>query len=386
MHVTEPDLDALSIDGANALRKKLEAPPKLEIAKNVRAAANAGGGNFYARLVRVVRGPGRLTTHEFFYYRLYDPALADAALARFVGKAAQNRMHFACNDARWFATCHDKLLWSTILAGAKLTVPDTVAVFGKTGRFGTSRPLGSEDELRRFIADPGNHPLFCKPVDGINSIGAIRIEGIAGDGLVINGGEERRIDDIVRFMSSLSPAGYLLQRVLRPAPALAPITGTAIASIRFLALLTDKEPAIESAVIKLPTRNRVADNFWRDGNMLAAIDLASGTITRAIVGTGSSLKIIEQEPATGAALIGFALPDFEAAQSLCLRAAVHFGGIRTQSWDVALTADGPVLLEMNFGGDLNLHQLAHNRGILSDAYCRHLRACGYKRRLPSGAQ
>ena len=52
--------------------------------------------------------------------------------------------------------------------------------------------------------------------------------------------------------------------------------------------------------------------------------------------------------------------------------------IRTQSWDVALTDKGPVLLEVNFGGDLNLAQLAHGTGVLDDAYANHLRRCGYR--------
>jgi hypothetical protein len=378
-------LDPLDLAGASALRKALENPPKLDLAENVRGAAKAGGGRFVGRLLRAVRGPGKLTVHEFFYYRLYDPALAETALERFVGKNAQARMHFACNDTRWFAACHDKLLWSTILAGAGLAVPDTVAVFGKSGPPGAGELLRTDEELRAFVGDSRNHPLFCKPIDGINSIGAIRIEGAEGDSLVINGGEQRRLADVARFMSSLSPAGYLLQKVLRPQPALEPLTGAAIASLRFLVLLGDDGAAIESTVIKLPARNQVADNFWRKGNILAAIDLASGRIARAITGTGAALSVVETEPTSGTILPGFAIPDFTAAQSLGLRAAAHFRGIRTQSWDVALTADGPVLLEMNFGGDLNLHQLAHNRGILSDSYCRHLRACGYKRRLPAGA-
>jgi Sugar-transfer associated ATP-grasp len=381
--MNKPELDVLSVAEATALRKRLGAPPKLELAANVRAAANASGGHFLQRLLKVVGGFGKLTAHEYFYYRLYHPSLSEAALDRFVGKKIQNRMHAACNDVRWFAACHDKLLWSAILTGASLPVPDTVALFGKMGRFGASRSLRSKDELSRFITDPSNHPLFCKPVDGINSLGAIRIEGIKGEELIINGGYQRRIGDVVHFISSLSPAGYLLQKVLPPSPLLAPITGSAISSIRFLVLLTGTGPAVESAVIKLPTKDQVADNFWRSGNMLAAIDLASGTITRAVAGVGSDLKVIEREPASGINLPGFTVPDFQAAQALILQAAVYFSGIRTQSWDVALTADGPVLLEMNFGGDLNLHQLAHNRGVLSDAYCRHVRACGYKRRLPA---
>ena len=116
--------------------------------------------------------------------------------------------------------------------------------------------------------------------------------------------------------------------------------------------------------------------------MLGAINLDTGRLARVVTGSGPGLRVIDNDPSGNAELVAMVVPDFDAARSLCLKAAALFPGIRTQSWDVALTAAGPALLELNFGGDLNLHQLAHNRGILSDSYCRHLRACGYRGPLP----
>jgi hypothetical protein len=43
-----------------------------------------------------------------------------------------------------------------------------------------------------------------------------------------------------------------------------------------------------------------------------------------------------------------------------------------------VTDQGPVLLEVNFGGDLNLAQLADGRGVLDDDYRAHLRQCGFR--------
>ena len=59
-------------------------------------------------------------------------------------------------------------------------------------------------------------------------------------------------------------------------------------------------------------------------------------------------------------------------------AAQALPGIRTQSWDVALTDRGSVLLEVNYGGGLNLAQLAHGVGVLDETYTEHLRQNGYR--------
>lgn len=59
-----------------------------------------------------------------------------------------------------------------------------------------------------------------------------------------------------------------------------------------------------------------------------------------------------------------------------------FPGIGTQSWDIALADTGPVALELNWGGDLHLHQLAHGRGILDGVYRDHVAARVSGRRSP----
>ena len=53
-------------------------------------------------------------------------------------------------------------------------------------------------------------------------------------------------------------------------------------------------------------------------------------------------------------------------------------GIRTQSWDVALSDQGPGFLEVNFRADLNLAQLADGKGGLDHGYTEHLRECGFR--------
>jgi hypothetical protein len=122
------------------------------------------------------------------------------------------------------------------------------------------------------------------------------------------------------------------------------------------------------------------DNFWRVGNMIGAIDASSGRITREVRGTGMDQGVNEPHPDTGHPVVGTIIPDWEALTERVREAAAALPGIRTQSWDVALSDCGPALLEVNYGGDLNLGQLAHGKGVLDEVYAEHLRRCGYKLR------
>jgi Sugar-transfer associated ATP-grasp len=178
----------------------------------------------------------------------------------------------------------------------------------------------------------------------------------------------------------LGGAGYVIQRRLASAPELAALFGPRLWSARLRALVTPAEPLIHRAVAKIATGDNPADNFWRAGNMIGAIDASSGRITRVVRGTGMDQRANESHPDTGCPMVGTMIPDWAAVTKSVREAATLFPGIRTQSWDVALSDRGPVLLEVNYGGDLNLAQLAHGKGVLDEVYAEHLRRCGYKLR------
>lgn len=358
----------LNAEADTKLRAALDGPPAVDRRTVIREIARSKQGIVWVRnLVAAIRGPGKLTADEFFYYGLHRAGMTKECTRSYVGKNAQRLMHNACNDPHWFAPCHDKALFYTVLAGAGLPAPETLAVLGPKGRCGYSSAELSIGALTSVLRDSGE-PVFAKPIDGMYSVGAMVIESpevfVRGHGAMSAG-------TLVDYMGKVAPKGYMIQKILAPHPDLAD-TVSAVPSLRLLVIANDT-PVVLSAVLKMPAASNVADNFWRSGNAIAAVQ--EGRISRAIV----SRQL--QPPAESPALVGRAVPDWERATTLVLDAARLFPAIRTQSWDVALTDNGPVLLELNFGGDLNLHQLSHDCGILTSSYREHLKRCGYKGQL-----
>ena len=99
---------------------------------------------------------------------------------------------------------------------------------------------------------------------------------------------------------------------------------------------------------------------------------------RTVQGTGTETSVNGAHPDSGRPIVGTPIPGWEDLIALAKEAARMLPGIRTQSWDIALAEQGPVLLEVNFGGDLNLAQLANGAGVLDEAYSEHVRRCGYR--------
>jgi hypothetical protein len=97
-----------------------------------------------------------------------------------------------------------------------------------------------------------------------------------------------------------------------------------------------------------------------------------------VSGVGLDQALHDRHPDTGEALVGAPIPHWAEARRICLAAAANLPGLRTQSWDVAIDRLGPVLVEVNYGGDLNLPQIAHGSGLLDARYAAHLKRCGFR--------
>ena len=356
--------------------------PKVDIPGNLQAAISAGRRmtSILREVVSLRRGAGKLTPNEYFYYRLWDRALSAAEKRRFVGKQAQHPMHLACNDPGWYAAAADKLLFQTLMAGSRLRVPPLLAVTQAGRRAGAARALRSPHEIARFLRDPQIYPLFAKPIAGKYSLSVFSADRFdeATDEVLLLGGERKTAESLAADLAG--GTGYVIQRRLDPDARLARLFGPRLWSVRALVLAGQSGPVIHRAVAKIATGNNPADNFWRQDNMLGAIELETGIISRVVRGTGAEMSLNETHPDTKRPIVGTLIPQWDALARLVISAAEILPGIRTQSWDVALAAEGPVLLEVNYGGDLNLAQLAHGTGVLDERYTEHLARYGYRSR------
>jgi hypothetical protein len=251
----------------------------------------------------------------------------------------------------------------------------------QTGRrAGEARALEGPHEITCFLRCPQIYPMFAKPIAGKYSLSVVSADRYdpSTDEVLLLGGERKTVENLAADLAGST--GYVIQRRLDGNAWLAGLFGPRLWSVRALILVGPSGPVIHRAVAKTATGNNPADNFWRHGNMLGAIELETGLISRVVRGTGVEMSLNEAHPDTRRPIVGTLIPQWEALTRLVVSAAEILPGIHTQSWDIAIAAEGPVLLEVNYGGDLNLAQLAHGTGVLDERYTEHLARCGYRSR------
>jgi hypothetical protein len=378
--IARPTLNLASDMATHAALSRI---PPIDFQKNFALAAAAGRGmsSMLRDVVTLRFGPGRLTSNEYYYYRLWEAGLSDATKRSVIGKLAQHPMHLACNKLEWKAAAADKLLFHSIMTGAGLPVPDLLAVAHPTRSLPKTPALKTRRDIAGFLRHTAHYPLFAKPIQGKYSLAVISADNISGETINLRGSADiATVDDVAEAMSDTTD-GFLIQRRLEPAAEIAAAFGDRLWSIRFLIILTAAGPLLHRATTKIPTGTNPADNYWRPGNLLGALDSETGRIERVVTGSADTLRTVSDHPNTGVAVVGAMIPHWSETVDLVTTAALLLPGIGTQSWDVAVASTGGVLLEVNFGGDLNLSQLASGRGTLDDTFREHLARHGYRGRL-----
>ena len=94
--------------------------------------------------------------------------------------------------------------------------------------------------------------------------------------------------------------------------------------------------------------NRTVDNFHA-GGIAANIDLVTGTLGRATdIGLTPDIGWLDRHPDDGGVITGRVLPFWSEVLALARRAHLVFNQRLVAGWDIAILADGPVLVEGNW--------------------------------------
>jgi hypothetical protein len=275
---------------------------------------------------------------------------------------------------------HDKVVCQALLSASGFPVPRIAAIYHRHRSVRGAASLRTPADLEAFLRSACEFPCFGKPVDGMYSVGSIRLDAYDPDTdrLTIHTGDRVSVATFVANVAPYARRGYLLQEVKRPHERMREVGGDRIACVRVVVLVDADGPEVFRTLWKLPTGPQVADNFWRPGNMLGDIDMATGHVTRVVTGVGLQQREVERHPDTGYRMPGFVIPHWAEVKALCLEAAATVWGIKMQAWDIGVCPEGPVVIEVNVGGDFNLPQVAQGRGLLDDRFRKFLADAGYR--------
>lgn len=129
--------------------------------------------------------------------------------------------------------------------------------------------------------------------------------------------------------------------------AIAGISPSGVNTIRVITVVEpDRKIKVLGAIFRISVNNSL-DNFSQ-GNLAAEIDQETGiVITGGIRKRSSCDSYHDSHPVTGATIKGFQIPYWQEIIACAMQAALIVPEVRSVGWDIAVTSDGPILVEGN---------------------------------------
>jgi len=278
--------------------------------------------------------------------------------SRYVSRKRLTKAQEALNPAGWACLLKNKDLFYRHCTALGVPIPQLYAVLQSPapGWSYTHRPIRTREDWEAFSKNDLPTEIAVKPAIGAYGRGFNLFS--RADGKYVDA-RQTCLEAGALYDAFASPEGnrYVIQERLHSHADLVRLSDTeALQTVRMITLVDSRGDAhLLHAHLKIIEADEIVDTFidGLTGNIEAPVDLASGRLKVAnrIGGTGAGVIAVATHPKTNVPFAGVALPFWSEACALVRRTALLFLPVRTVGWDVALTPDGPAIVEGNVWWD-----------------------------------
>lgn len=361
-----------------------------DMGQALRAAAAARGVSslrLSAELVRRRFGRQRLNVEEYFIFGAHQARLTPAERDAFIGDAVGYRMCAALSGTDSSAVSgvfRDKLLCDLLLSRAGFPVPPVQAVASTVAPRLPYRLLPDAAAVARFLDREAVLPVFGKPTTGEQSRGATSIVARPAPGrLLLGDGRDVSAAQFGQEVFRHFPEGFLFQDMMVPHPEMAAMIGPTVATGRLVTLRLAGGVRLLYGGIKSPGKGAMVDGSASLSSIEAAVDAATGRVTRVQDPRRLGGNDLAENPVTGVPMVGRTVPDWAAAIALALEVHRLFPTQGVIGGDYAFTPGGPVIIELNSRPGMSFYQKVTARGLwnaeIAPQLTEALAAAGHRR-------
>jgi len=193
------------------------------------------------------------------------------------------------------------------------------------------------------------------------------ISGIEVDTRELTFGDGRKVgvSDFAAEVLNDYGEGFIFQSAVDQHPDMRRMTGDAVGTLRVVTLRDEDGVSLLYTAWKIPAPDAMSDNFWQVGSMIAEVNIDTGKLVKCKRGTALEAEWIEKHPSNEETFAGYQIPFWDDLKEIATQAHGLFPEFGVFGWDIAVTKEGPLIIECNANPFHSLYQLATGRGILN---------------------
>lgn len=235
------------------------------------------------------------------------------------------RKNYIGPNGDWSIVLRNKYLFWMCMKGIGIPTPEIVAT----------------SEVGFDNLEPGDY--FFKVVDGECARGVARIH----------------VDNSKSLNLPFSSDCFCIaQRPVLQHIKLAAFNPSSVNTLRIVTLRTDLGIRIIASGLRMGCGNLPVDN-WAAGGIFVGVDVEGRCLGKGFFKPKFGKGVITEHPISKIVFEGYQIPFWKQIVELVKKAHSHLIGLKSIGWDVAVTPDGPLLIEGNDNYEISLMQAVH---------------------------
>ena len=287
-----------------------------------------------------------LTTDE--YYEFEFEKRDEAFRKSFLGLNEQRYYLDYLNPVKYYSLARNKYMAHKMLENTGVQKSELYCYYQPEARYTDSTENANDlVSVLRILKKKGVQSCVIKTTESSHGDNVWVINAIEYKD---NDAVMTRFDGETLLLSSV--LGYdalIFEGVVHQTKQFAAFNQSSVNTVRFMTTLyPDGSAQVIATFIKIGRAGKCVDNAGGGGNVDVCVDTETGEIKYAIQYDGwRNIKEIENHPDSGNQLNGVVIENWQAIKEEVKRFQQAFPYCKAAGWDIAITDEGPVVIEVN---------------------------------------
>lgn len=266
----------------------------------------------------------------------------------FLGLNEQRYYLDVLNPIKYYSFARNKFVAHKMFENTGIRTSELYCYYEPCGRVADSSEIATNvSDVVRILKTKGVSQCVIKATEDSH-----------GDNVVVVK-EIRYLDDdcelllfdgsVEKLSNVLSNNPRIFESVIKQTQQLSNFNESSVNTIRFMTTLyPDGSARVIATFIKIGRAGKCVDNAGGGGNVDVCVDVETGEIKYAIQFDGwHHIKEIDRHPDSGNPLNGVIIENWDAIKAEVIRFQQAFPWCKAAGWDIAITDEGPVVIEVN---------------------------------------
>ena len=214
---------------------------------------------------------------------------------------------------------------------------------------------------RKCVSYDDGLPKVKKFIDSHDSVVRKPITGLGGAN--VEKIDTKDIKDINEFYENLKKDNCLIEELVIQNKEWSKLSPNSINTVRVVTKCIKGKAEVIFAVVRIGSGKSIVDNFHQ-GGCGVKVNIEKGVLEGPTIDKKNNES--EYTSATHVKVDGFKIPYWKEIVEMTCQAAKVNDKVNIVGWDVAITDNGPLLIEGNRGPGMDIIQVLYKRGVKPD--------------------